>query len=347
MKNNINNLKKKTIINFKKSQLIETINKHNDCSKSSQSCNKNLINNKNININTFDENYKHLIFKCSLLSNFIYDTDGKYINYKDDMLSILDIKNKNYEIIDSSSSSSGSKIIFLYENNNMFVVFRGTQSFTDVKTDVRVNLVYSETFEGCLHSGFNASFEVLKDDVYSKIVSLNKDNNYKIIFTGHSYGAALASLMFIYINKKIIINNNNNNKLTSGLITFGCPAFTDCNIYSKHFILSNNNNIKFNIRVANTSDIITTRKFRKIIDFIHLISFIKLDNNKSDNKKIEYFDKIELSSNNTESNNTESNNTISKNTISNTLLKNINNIKNNRHAIQLYIENIKKSLKKL
>lgn len=86
----------------------------------------------------------------------------------------------------------------------IFVVFRGTANAANVLRDIWVRP--SKTVKGYLvHKGFESGFNILFTIVKQLIAKSKKE----LVFTGHSFGGAVALLFAEFYNAKVI--------------TFGCP----------------------------------------------------------------------------------------------------------------------------
>lgn len=96
---------------------------------------------------------------------------------------------------------------YIFEGkNHLAVVFRGTDDFYDILHDI--NILFTQTKIGTVHRGFYAAFQTIHPIIKHKIETCTK----KIFFTGHSLGAAIATICAAhYINKSPI------------LVTFGSP----------------------------------------------------------------------------------------------------------------------------
>lgn len=115
------------------------------------------------------------------------------------------IKVKNYDLIYGLFKIKGI----------VFIVFKGSSDFKDFLIDsdfIQVNDSYG--LPGKIHRGFHDL--LFDDDGYLDVLfELRKmRTTEKIIITGHSLGAALATLFYAYSNVKV--NGCN-------LYTFGCP----------------------------------------------------------------------------------------------------------------------------
>jgi predicted lipase len=103
---------------------------------------------------------------------------------------------------------------FVSSNKDFAIVcFRGTETseVQDILTDINLPLIDNGSgFK--VHKGFKVALDLVWDDIESHLQSLTSDNpELKVWFTGHSLGAALATLAAVRYGS------------TQGLYTFGSP----------------------------------------------------------------------------------------------------------------------------
>ena len=119
-------------------------------------------------------------------------------------------------LYDNNVVNPGTKVdtqlvFFETQNENIFA-FRGTDSFRDVLTDLRItrenldNGVY-------VHKGFFNQFKVCEDFVLKHL-----NNDKKIVCTGHSLGGGLATLCAY-----MLVKNNKVDPDNISCVTFGSP----------------------------------------------------------------------------------------------------------------------------
>jgi hypothetical protein len=132
------------------------------------------------------------------------------------------------------------------QDSTLYIIFRGTDSYKDLITDIRVfrTKLFDDNENLLVHKGFLFYFKLLEKDITNEIE--NKKNLIDTIcFNGHSLGSALATIASgfyknKYSNKKIINQ------------TIGSPRVGN-NKFVKWF---NDLDIE-NIRIANTKDPVT------------------------------------------------------------------------------------------
>lgn len=92
-------------------------------------------------------------------------------------------------------SNNGTQAYFLWDNKNVIIICRGTQpsEWADIKADIQLELVPSLDNHGEVHKGFRKSVDYIWADL---IILLKKyGKNRKMWCTGHSLGAAMATLI--------------------------------------------------------------------------------------------------------------------------------------------------------
>ena len=113
-------------------------------------------------------------------------------------------------------SKDGTQAYFLWDINNIIIVCRGTQptEWSDIKADIKFQLVPSLDNFGHVHEGFRHSV----DNIWLDLLILFKKygTNRKVWCTGHSLGAAMATLIATRSHQIISLPN-------PILYTFGSP----------------------------------------------------------------------------------------------------------------------------
>jgi triacylglycerol lipase len=130
-----------------------------------------------------------------------------------------------------------TQLYMAYNQNFVIVTFRGTRLnrlqdlLSDILTDLNCSLV---TFEdsGCVHQGFNNELSIIWDSLYLRLIQLYEENSKRTFwFTGHSLGAALATLAAHKTVKK------NARIDVRGVYTFGSPCVGD-KFFKKTYLLN-------------------------------------------------------------------------------------------------------------
>jgi predicted lipase len=131
-------------------------------------------------------------------------------------------------------------------DNTLYIIFRGTDSFKDLITDIRVfrTKLFDNNKNLLVHKGFLYYFKLIEKDITIEIEN-KKDFIDTICFNGHSLGAAASTIASAFYKTKYpdkkIINQ-----------TIGGPR-----VGNNHFVKWFNNLEIDNTRIANTKDPIT------------------------------------------------------------------------------------------
>ena len=147
-------------------------------------------------------------------------------------------------------SVKGTQCYTLYDDDTLVFAFRGTElNLEDIKTDL--DFVRTTTPEGSVHSGFLEAYNSIKAKMKIDYDILSTGRN--VIFTGHSLGAALATLALSDLGKE-----------SDSLFTFGSPR-----VGGKDFAKAFNKKFKNIQRYRNDSDIVT-REPMALLGFRHV-----------------------------------------------------------------------------
>ncbi|MCP5291282.1 MAG: lipase family protein [Burkholderiales bacterium] len=199
---------------------------------------------------------------CSELSRLVYKHFEVENNIKNELKEFLEIK--GFTNIDFFSNNSTQAIAGkIAESNTLIICFRGTQSDcpSDVIADVDIRKV-DWIKGGKVHNGFVQAFETISGNIGAWLYQNNTIDDSKIVFTGHSLGAALATLAAHYFRPQV----------TTHLVTFGSPLVGD-----DDFINSMPDTVEI-ARYVNCCDIVT-RIPPEIINFKHMGSLKYIDMN--------------------------------------------------------------------
>ena len=207
----------------------------------------------------YENNYRNkidLLFPA-VLSELVYLDDRDYMEEK--------LASMGWELVTVLSfKSTGTYIIVIKKKDFLFVIGRGTEitSIRDIKTDIQIVPIVTDTFEGRVHKGFYSSFSDAILAVKKILIEQAEKEPYlKIYFTGHSLGAALVSLLYVNLHNYSVLR-----PFLKKCITFGCPKIGD-----KKFSMNNNFAPDDLIRVVNFNDIVPRRPklFRLIFGYRH------------------------------------------------------------------------------
>ncbi|MCP3887250.1 MAG: lipase family protein [Desulfobulbaceae bacterium] len=148
-----------------------------------------------------------------------------------------------------SDKNTDTQAFVVGDKNKIIVSFRGTEGkFKDWATDV--NLVKTSWTNshpvGEVHSGFYGALKSVWEDMFAEIMNL-RTNNQSIWLTGHSLGAALATLAAATLQLQ------HSNITINGVYTFGQPRLGD-HKFSKNY----NAELKtITFRCVNNNDVVT------------------------------------------------------------------------------------------
>jgi triacylglycerol lipase len=111
----------------------------------------------------------------------------------------------------------GSQAYVLHNKNDIVIVCRGTEptAFKDIEADLRIRLVVPLSRHGLVHEGFSESVDDLWPDVVAHLMTIYQDQ--KIWCTGHSLGAAMATVMADRLNSDPSLPD------VAALFTYGSP----------------------------------------------------------------------------------------------------------------------------
>ena len=122
---------------------------------------------------------KNCIRKCAILSNEAYEDDLKSLH-------------KSKLIQDYKTDT---QVHVGVENNNIYVVCRGTSSCQDVISDLKIWRKKCDYLQNTLiHSGFLEQYDSIREHVNNEIDLLINETIKRVVFCGHSLGAALATI---------------------------------------------------------------------------------------------------------------------------------------------------------
>ena len=192
-----------------------------------------------------------LIQKCANLSNEAYN--DKITLIPDSTF----IENPKYD----------TQLHIAKENNILYVIGRGTSSKKDVIQDIKIARSKCSFINNTMiHCGFLQQYESIRDELnyfINKYINENC-NIYKIVFTAHSLGNAVATIGAIDFK----LNNKYKDKIVE-CISFASPRI-GCSKFAKLF----NTNVNISHRVVLHRDPVTfvpfCLRFKHIKGCIHL-----------------------------------------------------------------------------
>jgi len=163
-----------------------------------------------------------------------------------------------YRIFDKSYDINGF-IGYLPAHSSIYVVFRGSQSFQNFVEDMELiqsNYTYCDNCK--VHSGFLASQLSIEQDALTEVNRLQSlFPDYQIVVTGHSLGAALATLFSVTLYHNGIKNPR--------LFNFGSPRIGNINTaaYISELLPDIN-------RITNHKDAVPHLPPHSLTSFVHI-----------------------------------------------------------------------------
>lgn len=185
-------------------------------------------------------------FVMASMAHLAYDQYEK--GGKDKELFEARLKSGGFTLVDIFNSDETDTQAFLAKNDEYgyaVLAFRGTEvsKKKDILTDAKALKV--TMIEGGVHRGFLTAYNSVKDDIEK---SLEKVLGLPIYITGHSLGAALATVATNYL-EEVVINKTILRDQIAACYTFGSPR-----VGNREFDKEFRSAI---YRVVNTTDIVT------------------------------------------------------------------------------------------
>ena len=172
---------------------------------------------------------------------------------------------EGYEVLyDSSVGGNARFVIYSDPAGNMTVAFKGTSTPLEALADVSVERVSNPYGRGEVHSGFLATYQVMRMNLRRQLELLGVTHPGSISFTGHSLGGAVAVLAEDDLGDTFNVNR---------LVTFGAPAVGD-----EPFTESLPDDISFD-RVVNGKDAVAQSLDGKF-GYIHGGRLVQLNHDK-------------------------------------------------------------------
>jgi hypothetical protein len=157
------------------------------------------------------------------LSNAVYDNAPQSFLEREYSIKIL--PEDDFEFVSESTSNTQLMLIYLERYQSVCVAFRGTQEGSDWLTNAK--LFKEEYHGGEVHSGFLRAYEKVAEKLYA-FLAKHSASSRQTVFTGHSLGAALATIAFYDCKKSNFVDE-------AFAHVFGCPRVGDSN-FAKDFV---------------------------------------------------------------------------------------------------------------
>jgi triacylglycerol lipase len=169
--------------------------------------------------------------------------------YKDSMVVEKAVLNKLEFDYFQSFNSKGTEAHLMADHEKIIVAFCGSNHIQDWMNDLDIDLI-GGPLGGKVHEGFARMLHCVWRDLQLSIRDLkttasHQGRSLSVWFTGHSLGAALATLAVAYLREK--------DQPVQGLYTFGSPRVGDRQ-FARNFNLDFGDKT---FRIVNKNDIIT------------------------------------------------------------------------------------------
>ena len=178
------------------------------------------------------------------------------------MAELADVAYENIQKAAQKAKDKGFKLVELYEHENaqcyrfvsdhdIVIASRGTEmTIEDIAADLKFRRIRAcmdcADVPGLVHRGFQGEALKLWEKVRWDILAGNDGGSHKLWFTGHSLGAAIATLLATYAHQ------NEDALNTAGLVTFGSPR-----VGNRTFTKFIDKVIPESIRWVNNDDVVT------------------------------------------------------------------------------------------
>lgn len=195
----------------------------------------------------------------SQLSEEIYTSNSNYVNKS--LESTAQILSKKLNILGKIGYSSKLRAVVVVFRGTIFEDQHSNLNLNNLWTDIQVSRQDIENVcAGCkVHSGFNSVFENFKNNFETNLNHVLMRYPFKIIFTGHSLGGALATIASAYFASV------HKNYSSLGLVTFGAPRVGNPELSA----YINNKITDSNLRVTFGNDPVVCIPPITIFDYCH------------------------------------------------------------------------------
>jgi predicted lipase len=170
-------------------------------------------------------------------------------NINKSRLSYSIFENVESEPVFFSNDETSAQGFSYVQNRILYITFRGTQEKHDIIVDINILLDYMFPIRDrkiLIHKGFLTQFQSLQIAIEEEIKK-HKDSIDALYFSGHSLGAALATIASAYYGYEY-----RDTPIRIVCHTFGCPR-----VGNKHFINMFQTYVGQHTRIRNESDPVT------------------------------------------------------------------------------------------
>jgi predicted lipase len=155
-------------------------------------------------------------------------------------------KCKDKPLLYESKNRNDCEAYCVNYDNNLIIIFRGTESLRDVLSDINIVkeplLLKNITKFPCVHNGFLKQLDSVTNNIEREISEFKRNEpSGSIILCGHSLGGAIATIAALKYTLKF--------EIPAYCITFGSPRAGDtrfCELFNEKIMLS--------IRIVNEDD---------------------------------------------------------------------------------------------
>lgn len=170
------------------------------------------------------------------------------------------VKSWGFDKFKFISAPDGTQCFIMSNEEIIVVSFRGTDSPEDWITNLDFKLI-DAPLKGKVHQGFDSSLTNIWPIIKRTIASFRDSKAKSLWFTGHSLGAALATLAVARFREE--------DRAVDGLYTFGQPRVGD-----REFARNFNFDFKpYTFRFVNNNDIVTRIPSREPLKYSHVGTF--------------------------------------------------------------------------
>lgn len=151
---------------------------------------------------------------------------------------------EGFEVLTNTEKNVYAELGYDKELKSIIIAFRGT-AFVDNEGSIDLNNIITDLnkkqisglCDDCMvHTGFYRSYQSIESQLQKKVLSLQEKYPGGLLFTGHSMGAAIASIALVHLTRFPAFSK-------SSLVTFGSPRvgndkfadYLNAIIYGKNF----------------------------------------------------------------------------------------------------------------
>jgi len=170
-------------------------------------------------------------FDIALAKTSVFLSASIYCNSS--YFNVMDLKNASADmrvlsIVEDTPSDTVSFISGSLSQRRIYIVFKGSSSYYNFETDAEILLIdYPCPAKNCkVHMGFFKTYSTVKSRIFTELASILSKPEYvgfQVVVTGHSLGAALATLLAVDLS---LLDNP---AMIPILMNFGSPRVGETN----------------------------------------------------------------------------------------------------------------------